>query len=143
MRSLKLPFATARTVILLAFTLTQSACSHNAVPETSPGPGMYALLVNGQPMNVPIVSTVFEALIRTSSASFLGELSSPTKRPLYVLDGIGLLDGLQRLKATPVCHVEAVGLLRPIQAVALYGEKANAGAVVIRSRRGSTANTSC
>ena len=126
-----------------AFAASFAACAHASAPHATPPVGMYALRVNGKAVDVPIVNNVFEALRRTTSASLLGDLSASGARPLYVVDGSEILDGMRALKAMPVCEAEAVELLRPIRAVARYGDKAGAGAIVLTTRRGGTGRAGC
>lgn len=135
--------ALRRMAPLPAFVLAFAACAHGANTRTTPPVGMYALQVNGKAVDVPIVNSVYDALRRTTSASVLGDLSGFFVRPLVVFDGTENLDGLRALMAMPVCEAEAVELLRPVRAVALYGAKAGAGAIVIRTRRGGTQRAGC
>lgn len=134
--------ALLRMAPLPALALAFAACAHGVNTRTTPPVGMYTLQVNGKAVDVPIANTVYEALRRTTSASVLGDLSGSVARPLYVLDGAETLDG-RALMAMPVCDAEAVELLRPVRAVALYGAKAGAGAIVIRTRRGGTQRAGC
>ncbi len=135
----------ARTIatLLPAVALALAACAPRVEPRTIPV-GMYVLSINGKAVHVPVANNLAEALRRTpSAASLMGELSTSPVPPLYIVDGAPVLDGPAALQKTPVCDAESVELLRPTRAVALYGEGAGAGAVVIRTRRGATPGVWC
>lgn len=73
----------------------------------------------------------------------MGELSTSPVPPLYIVGGAPVLDGPTALQKTPVCDAGSVELLRPPRAIAFYGERADAGAVVIRTRQRATSGAWC
>jgi len=50
---------------------------------------------------------------------------------MVVLDGVILLGGLQRLEEVPLHTVDSIAVMRSVDAVARFGPKASAGAVVV------------
>lgn len=122
-----------------------AACAH-APDRDRAGPGMYALLVDGESVRVPVTSTLLEALRRKASVLLLADRSGPANRsPLVVLDGMPLRDGLAVLRTMTVCDVAGVRLLRTGDAVRQYGDTGGAGAIVVRTHHASepAAGVSC
>jgi hypothetical protein len=90
--------------------------------------------VDSVPVAVAGNPTLLELLRRATFAGRLGEDAPPQDRPLVVIDGVIQLDGTAALASIPALQVGSVTTMRGARAVALYGPKAAAGAIVVRTR---------
>lgn len=129
--------ARAQPAVLIVVAAA-SACAHAEDVALVPAPGMYVLSIDDAPVAVPAASMLQEVLRRKASAFRLAELSAdPARQPLVVVDDVRLRAGVGALASIPTCDVESVRLVRPIRAVQFYGPDGAAGAIEIRTRRGS------
>jgi hypothetical protein len=120
--------------VCLAAAVTTLACAHGRPDRNSPA-GMQHLLLNDDSVLIPAGHSVFDALRQKLSAYRLGELAGAAgAKPLVVIDGIEAQAGVATLKQMQACHVAAVRVLRPLEAVAQYGGKADLGAILVQTR---------
>ena len=135
--------STAARIALITVAGGAAACAHSVAPRTAPVPGMYALSMNGKPVEVPTLATVSDAL-REGATWYVAAGFHPLHgQPLYVVDGVPVEDGVRVIARMPVCEAAGIDVLRPLDAFTRYGGRASGGAVVITTRRGDTPRAGC
>jgi TonB-linked SusC/RagA family outer membrane protein len=117
----------------LPFTVSSVTAADMPVPQENPlqalqGKVAGAVVVSGsgQPGSAPTI------LLRGPTAI---NASGRSQEPLYVVDGVILESGLVDLDAL---DIESIEVVKGAAAASLYGSRAAAGVVQIRTRRGSS-----
>jgi hypothetical protein len=128
----------ARILSMAVLAIAVAGCAYHEPTRGASLPGSHMLQVNGRAVNVPHAISLHEALLRTTASSIVGGRVTTQGPPLYVMDGVPLLDGLGIVRSMRVCEAASVVVLRGPDAVTRYGGRAGAGAVVIVTRRGDT-----
>ena len=134
---MKNPTAASSLHLTALITLLVTGCSMNPAPsfEAEPTDGLQFVTVDGK-----VVKSQSESLLE------LLEYRVPARRlglnarfaweePLLIIDDVPMSAGIRLLADMRAEHTSSVTVLRPTDAVTLYGGRASGGAIIVKTRR--------
>jgi hypothetical protein len=113
----------------LPLLLLLAAC---AAPARMADPEHFTVVVDGRPLHAGETS-LLQLLHCCTSALRLGE-GTAEDEPMVQVDGVRLVS-VMRLAHIPAFHAERVEVLRPTEAVPVYGPRARNGAILVWTRK--------
>jgi hypothetical protein len=132
---MKNPTAASSLHLTALITLLVTGCSMNPAPSIEPAStdGLQYVTVDGKVVKTENYS-LLELLEYHVPARRLG-LHSPlvSAEPLLIIDNVPV-HGLRMLASVRAEHTASVTLLRPIDAVTVYGGRASGGAIIVKTR---------
>ena len=135
---MKNPTAASPLHLTALVTLLVTGCSMNPAPSIEPEPtdGLQYVTVDGKVVKSLQSESLLELLEYRVPARRLGmNARFVSEEPLLIIDGIPMAAGVRLLADMRAEHTASVTVLRPTDAVTLYGGRASGGAIIVNTRR--------
>ena len=135
---MKNPAAASPLHLTALITLLVTGCSMNPPPSIEPTPadGLQYVTVDGKVVKSLQSESLLELLESRVPARRLGlNARFVSEEPLLIIDDVPMSAGIRLLADMRAEHSSSVTLLRPTDAVTLYGGRASGGAIIVKTRR--------
>jgi hypothetical protein len=121
------------SISVLLVCVATAACA--AAPVAQARVESERVLVNGRAVHTAGNQSLLQVLRSAANPRRIGDELPPEQRPIVLLDGVMVRNGVAYLGQIPALQVESVTVLRNVEAIALHGPMARNGAILVTTRK--------